>query len=186
MHRSDENVESTIISCMKEHDVKDVEVMQSSNHETIGDKITVIKKLGDKKLGYSFEIPETSIDERSRQKEITLQAEKAAVKFNQEIRTAFKWNDVKADVSMYDGGWAKCKYCGTEVEFPPPKMSKLFSQDAELSTPHPTPKEPDSYVSDMDGHQKVLLRMYLIGRMKQQCDLMCQDRYSDEPKPLSI
>lgn len=188
MPRIDDSVADTIVSCMKEHGIEDVEVMQSYNHERLQEEITIVKRAGDKKLAYRFSAPdeENEYHDITIQKNITLNAESAAVQFNKELRTTFDCNNVKADVSMYDGGWAKCKYCGTEVELPPPKVDKLFSQDAELSTPHPMPKEPDNYVSDMDGHQEVLLKLYLIGRMKQKCDRMCQERYSGKPKPLSV
>lgn len=186
MPQAHDKAADTIISCMKEHDIDDVEVMQSYNHERLQEEITIVKRLGDKKLAYRFAAPNEEFTNVSAQKKLTLNAEQAAVQFNKKMRTTFSWKNSKADISMYDGGWAKCKHCGTEVELPPPKVDKLFTQDAELSTPHPMPKEPDNYVSDMKGHQEVLLKLYLIGRMKEQCDMMCQERYADEPKALSV
>lgn len=174
-----QNQVDVITSCMKSHGVEDVEVMQSYNNELMEDEFTIIKKIGDKKLGYTISFaPSSHIHDDVAEKNLQLNAERAAKEFKKKLTDTFKSGGLKADVSMYDGGWAKCKYCGTEVDLPPPKVDRLFTQDAELSTPHPMPKKPDNYVSDMDGHQEVLLKMYLIGRLKEQCDLHCQNRYT--------
>lgn len=158
--------------CLAERGVTDVNVLHTNDE--FSETLTVRKQTGDLVLDYRVSLDMTPPSTESH-KEIALRAEEAARAINKKMVNSYEWDERCSQLSVYEGGWAECRLCGEEVETPPQRVAPAFTADAELTTPQPLPKEPDNYVSGMSGHQEVLLRMYLLGRLREHCPPECSN-----------
>lgn len=156
--------------CLAEHGFTDVDVLHTTDE--FSDTLTVRKQAGGQVLSYRISLDMTQPSTGSH-KQIALRAKEAANALKEKLIDSYEWDGRCSQISVYEGGWAECRLCGEEVEVPPQRVAPAFTADAEFTTPHPLPKEPDNYVSDMSGHQEVLLRMYLLGRLRDHCSPQC-------------
>ena len=154
-----------------------VEARVVKDDDPTSDQFTVMKPVGDETLSYRTSI-NTRINTTDEQikKEIVHHARNVAGEFEEYLTDTFEWGDGRrATVSVHEGGWAKCEHCGNEVEIPQvPQM--LFSEDAELSTPQPLPCDRESILNNLDDGSLLLLKMYLIGRLRERCAWDCQNQ----------
>jgi hypothetical protein len=166
-----EKAEDVFRQCIKEHDVGDVDVDYEKDLDY--DSLIISKDLGDNVFHYRLSLDSNSEQDKITLKQVAPKAREAASAIEQRITDSYKWDDGYYNVSVYDGGWAECVHCGERVQASPQHVSRAFTEDAELMTPHPVPKEPDNIVSSMSDYQKVLFRMYLIGRLRDNCQTQC-------------
>lgn len=144
------------------------------------DSFHVMKPLGDEKLTYSTAINmRINTNEDEIRKQIVAEAREVAHQFEEYLTDTFEWDNRRVTVSAYEDGWAKCERCGTEVEMPDRQMP-VFTEDAELSTPQPFPRDRESAIKNLDDGSRLLLKMYLVGRLRERCDPACPNsRYND-------
>lgn len=143
------------------------------------DKFYISKQVGENKLSYYVEI-NTHINTTTDQikKEIVLKSRDIAKEFEKKLTEQYINNTGSVTVSKYDGGWARCDRCKTTVEFP--NMYPSFGLDAELSTPQPFPQDVESRLNKLDGHPLVLMKLYLMGKLRRNCDHDCPNHWATE------
>lgn len=156
---------------LAEHDI-DAKVVEDD--DPINDHFHVMKPIGDERLTYTTSINtriNTTPDEV--RKQIVAEAREVARQFEEYLTDTFEWGEGRrVTVSAHEGGWAKCERCGNKVDVPQfPGM--VFTEDAELSTPQPFPRDRESVLQNLDDQSRLLLKMYLIGRLRQTCGYDC-------------
>ena len=111
---------------------------------------------------------------------MALEAREAAQQFNDWLTESFQWNGRRIELRPYDEPEAHCCNCSTTVELP--ERSAIFAQSAELSAPQPMPVEEQTVLESLDDHSRVLLKMYLMGKLREECDSYCPNskRHSTE------
>lgn len=158
------------------------------------DTFYVTKQLGDEKISHKIAISEQmqqhlDADQihTARKKQLVQQAKHVAQAIEDHLTERFNLLGRDVTVSPYEGGWAKCERCGCEVETP--IVDPIFMEDAELTTPHPYPRDREKTISHMDGTTRLALKAYLIGRLREHCDYDCPNsKYNElqkEPKALN-
>lgn len=170
---SERQVEKTVSESMSVHGVSNVNVSQRYDTEIGSTKVTVSKQIAGKSVAYQFTLEESFASQLGKDKYLKLKAEQASRQIVEELVEPISWNDGGMKICVHDGGWAKCNHCGTKVEIPLQKLAPAFTEDAELSTPRPLPKDPEHITEDMDGHQVVALKMYLAGKLREECGATC-------------
>jgi|APHM01.1.fsa_nt_gi hypothetical protein len=165
--RSDQQASEIISDCMDVHGIKDVHVKKVHDSERQYTDLIIYKDIDNKRISYRHSATNSlhgeELEDISKHI-LKIVTERAAQKFKKELTQIFEWKHGRIKVSIYDGGWAKCCTCGTRVEIEPQRISETFSQDAECSTPNPLPKSPSNIVDGLSDSQRVLFRMYLIGK----------------------
>lgn len=143
------------------------------------DTFTIVKKIGNEKLSYRTTInTRINVTEDEIKKEIASSARKVADKIEKHLTEKFVWNGNAVIVSTYEDGWAECQQCRERVELPNRAMGAIsFERDAELSTPQPLPKDRESRLNDMDDQSRLLLKIYLIGRLRRSCGHDCSTNW---------
>lgn len=152
------------------------------------DTFYVMKSLGDEELTYQTSIAfgaqhrgDPNRTERLK-KRLVQEAKRVAQEFEEYLTDTFEWDNRRVRVSPYEGGWAKCCACGTHVELP--QIETIFTQDAELTTPQPHPRDTEQTISNLCKEKRLLLKMYLAGRLRERCDMHCANsKYNDLHKP---
>jgi len=77
---------------------------------------------------------------------------------------------------------AVCEECNASVDLAP--RSQLFANSAEMSTPQPMPVRNETIIGSLDDHSMVVLKMHLIGKLRDACDEQCKNSNTDRPKGL--
>lgn len=155
---------------LEEYGITDVDVLHTT--DGFSERLTLSKEIGENTFNHNISFNRINPNNKIH-KELALEAKKAADNIEKNLSDYYEWDGHCSKVSVYDGGWAECRVCGEKVETPPQKVSRAFKVDAELSTPNPLPKEPNNYVNGMSANQEVLLRMYLLGRLRDHCSTDC-------------
>lgn len=160
---------------LREKGITDVEITHKTDVVRSTDTFTIKKRIGSQVIGTQVAISDFAhkTDEEVI-KELRLNAEIAADELHEELSTRLSWTDGEMMVGLYDGGWAKCLCCQTEVEFPLNRLAPAFSADAEMSTPQPLPKEKEHLLGGLSDHHEVLARLYLIAEVRRSCEVSCQ------------
>ncbi len=171
MSCGDKEEEDIFRQCLKEHDVGDVDVHYEQDLDY--DSLIISKDLGDRVFTYRLSLHPNRVKDDITLKEVAPKARKVASEIEQRIIDLYKWDDGHYNISVYDGGWAECVHCGERIQASLQHVARAFTEDAELMTPHPVPKEPNNLVGSMSDYQKVLFRMYLIGRLRDNCSTQC-------------
>jgi hypothetical protein len=173
---------TTIAACMKEHGIENVSITEKEEHGygSVSQEIIISKTIllggEDIHLSYNFSITDTELAEG---KDILqVHANRAARTFKEKLTVHFEIETgVAANVCLYDGAWAECQYCGETVDVEMSKVAPAFTRDAECSTPNPLSMERQTVVEQMDGHQKVACRLYLLGKLRRNCGATCPTSY---------
>jgi hypothetical protein len=144
-------------------------------HESddVFDKFYVSKEIAGETITYSTNVSHSiqNADNNSAEKQIAMAARNVAQQFENHLTETFKWNKRCVDVLPYDEPEARCRNCGASVELPP--RGSIFAQSAELSAPQPMPVEEQTVLESLDDHSRVLLKMYLMGKLREECDSYC-------------
>lgn len=154
----------------------DAEITHESNGLT--DTFHVSKEIAGEQVTYSTTVSTTPHD--STEKSMALSARNIADKFHEYMTDTFVWDGRRVEVSPYNEPEARCSVCGATVELPP--KSSIFTRSAELSSPQPTPIDEQTVLESLDDYSRVLLKVYLIGRLRDTCDVSCPN--SNKPKDL--
>lgn len=173
--------------CLREQGLDDVDVVHAT--EDFADAFYVRKQLGTQQLNYKFTFNSEHFDhdgpggsKQIAKKQLARRAEEVARQFKERMVDRFEWDNRSIEVSMYDGGWAKCHLCDTKVHFDR-RPATLFSDDAELSTPQPHPRDTERTVAELSGHNELLFKLYLIGQLREHCDRACPNYKYRMDKP---
>lgn len=161
--------------CLNEHGVDDVDITHST--EDFADVLYVRKRVGDEQIAtkVSLNLNQRNLtDVAEIQKELALQAECVAKQLREQMVTTFEWDGRCVKVSPYDGGWAECQNCGTRVDFHR-RGAVPFTEEAELSCPHPLPRDTERAVANLDGRDAILFKLYVLGQLREQCDFECRN-----------
>jgi len=157
---------------LAEHDI-DAQVVEDD--DPMKDYFHIMKVIGDKKLTYTTTINThiNSTDETVK-KQIVKEAREVARQFEEYLTDTFEWGKGRrVQLSVYSEPWAECQRCGNKIQIPDKQHPIHFVEDAELSTPQPAPQSRESILSSMDGRARLLLKMYLIGRLRERCGYDC-------------
>lgn len=175
--------------CLREEGLKDVDVAHATEHDTLAEKFYVRKQIGTEQLAYQFTFdPERFDTDNSTntvdlaKKRLAKRAEEVAREFKDHMVDVFEWDGRAVEVSTLNGGWAQCRLCNTRVRFQR-QPSHVFSEDAELSTPHPRPRETERAVNELSGREEVLFKLYLVGQLRERCDQTCPNYKYNYDKP---
>lgn len=115
----------------------------------------------------------------STEKRMAIAARAAAQEFHDKLTESFEWNGRRIIVRPYDEPEASCADCGATVELP--SHNRMFAHSAELSAPQPCPVEEQTVLESLDDHSRVLLKMYLMGKLRERCESYCPNsKYNDE------
>jgi hypothetical protein len=144
------------------------------------DKFCVTKQLGDDTITVTVDVDATSVAENyPRKKRIAIAARRVADEFEEYVTERFKWRGRSIEVRPYGEPEASCSTCGASVELP--ATSSHFTNSAEMSSPHPTPLNFERSLESMDDNSRVLLKMYLAGKLRVTCDYSCPNsKYYDD------
>ena len=155
----------------------DANVTHESDEYT--DTFYVSKDVAGEIMTFTTAIDNNYIGSYSEEKRIAIAARGVAEKFEDELTETFDWNGRHIRLQPYDEPEATCGSCGTTVELPPRTM--MFAKSAELSAPQPMPVEDKTVLDSLDDHSRVLLKMYLIGKLREECEHYCPNsKYSTE------
>jgi len=181
--RSDEAV-NFFKECLREQGLESVDVAYQTSPESFLDEFYVRKQINrDEQLAYktTFDFTTQGQSPSAIRKAIAMEAENVAEEFKDKIVTTFEWDGRRVEVSPYDGGWARCCDCDTRADAP--KAQYLITEGCELSDPMPVHRDMTHELENMEGHQKILFKMYLIGILREQCDPHCRNsKYNDLDK----
>lgn len=171
--RSDEIVDF-FQECLRQQGLESVQVAHQTSPESFLDEFYVRKQINrDEQLAYktTFDFQTRAHDAATIKKTIILEAEQVAEEFKQKLVTVFEWDDRRVEVSPYSGGWAKCLECGTRADAP--RAQYLIIESCEFSDPTPVKRDISRELENMEGHQKILFKMYLLGILRESCDTTC-------------
>jgi hypothetical protein len=137
------------------------------------DTFYTTKDIGTDTLTVTTNIDNSYTWDMPKEKRIAMAARNVSDKFQEFLTERFEWGGRCVEVLPYDEPEARCAVCGARVELPP--RSKLFAQSAELSAPHPTPVEEQTVLDSLDDHSRVLLKMFLLGKLREACKPYCDN-----------
>lgn len=187
--RSDEPMRSDEIvdffkECLHEQGLESVQVAHQTSPESFLDEFYVRKQINrEEQLAYktTFDFQTRGQSAAAIKKTILLEAENVAEEFKKKLVTVFEWDDRRVEVSPYSGGWARCTNCGTRADAP--RAQYLVTEGCELSDPMPVERDITHELENMEGHQKILFKMYLLGILREQCDPHCRNsKYNNVDK----
>jgi hypothetical protein len=170
--RSDEAV-TFFKECLREQGLTALNVSHQITPENFTDEFYIRKQLGGgEELVYKSTLNlGNNSDPQYTKKRLAIEAESVAKKFKEQLVTTLRYDTRRIQISPYDGGWAKCYQCDTRVEAP--RISSFSTRGCELSHPIPRDRDISSEFEGMEEHQKVLVKMYLVGILREECDEAC-------------
>ncbi len=175
--RSDEAV-NFFKECLREQGLESVEVSHRTSPTDFYEEFYIKKRLQeDECLSYKTSISISTNPNAGEviRKQIALEADNIAQEFKDHLVTTFEWDGRAVEVSPYDGGWARCLYCGAKCDAP--ETQYLITDGCELSDPMPVDRDMSHRLDTMEPHQKILFKMYLIGLLRDECDDACENSY---------
>lgn len=112
-------------------------------------------------------------------KEVALMAEEMARDIKLETTNRLVWVGEKhqrLDMNKIENTppRASCPYCEATATFP--ESERIYDKQAELSNPKPMVVEEETLYNSLEPHQKVLVELYLIGELRESCDIYCPNR----------
>jgi hypothetical protein len=150
------------------------EVSEVSSDVEHCDKFIVTKDIGGEPYRVAF-----SVTERERaaygttEKLLATRAREVYQKFEDEMTETISWDENRVRLSAYDEPSAECFNCKADVSFSPQSSVPSFRKEAEISTPRPIPRATEDIVKDVDDHAHVLIKLYLLGKLRRECDPQC-------------
>lgn len=126
-----------------------------------GDTVTVTTNVSTKHLG----------DTCSTEKRMAMAARAVSNRLDEFFTESITWDDRRVTLRPYNEPEATCETCGATVELP--SRNRIFARNAELSAPQPTPVENKTVLESLNDHSRVLLKMYLIGKLREACEQYC-------------
>lgn len=158
----------------------DAEVAHESDEFT--DTFYVSKNVAGETITYTTNVShrEQRDSNYSTEKQMAMAARNVAQKFEDRLTERFEWNGRCVIVRPHDEPEAHCRNCHASVELPP-RAGQIFTPNAELSAPQPMPVEDETVLESLDAHSEVLLKMYLMGKLRESCEPHCPNsKHNDE------
>jgi hypothetical protein len=166
---TDGEVVSFLQSSLEGHGLQNVTVMKQTTTK-FNQEFYIRKELyDDEDILYKFSFSHSDVESTPRmEKLLTLEAERAAKDILDKLTTTFTVGEIDVQVSTQDGGWAMCNKCGNKVDANIEHITRNVSR--ELSAPYVAKRDMEKQLSEMDEQQKLVFKMYLLGKIKQDCD----------------
>lgn len=139
--------------------------------DSIADTFYVSKNVAGETITFTTAIDNNPINGYSEEKRIAIAARNVADRFEKKLTEIFEWDGRRIRVQLYDEPEATCDYCKTSVGISP--LNRLLSNSAELSVPQPIEIEEESVTTLLDDYSRLLLKMYLIGKLQEKCEPRC-------------
>lgn len=134
-------------------------------------KVCTAKEIGGEKYHHQLSLTEESITNYSSLEQLlALHAEEIARSFKETMVDILSVGERRIRVCPYDGGWVKCERCGAYTELTAPRS---FVEHAELGVPSPIPRDPEEFTSELGDWERLVLKMYLLGKLRTKCDKTC-------------
>lgn len=152
----------------------DGDVTHESNNGV--DIFTLRKEVAGHTLRFSHGISIADNYGVSDEKQIAMAAAKVRNEVENALTHHMEWQDRSIDINLYRGPSATCRNCSTEVDLS--QTNRIFEQCAELSSPQPRPAGGSGLLESMDDHSEVMLKMFLLGRLRAFCDDHCTNARS--------
>lgn len=105
------------------------------------------------------------------EKRMAMQAREVAQQFDEWITETIFFDGRKITLKLYETPEATCELCNTTVGLSPRSMQK--SHTGEMSVPQPMPLEEESIPASFDAHSQVMVKLYLIGKLRESCQSDC-------------
>jgi hypothetical protein len=142
-------------------------------HESdeFNDTFYVSKNVNGETMTFTTSIDNNYLGKYTEEKRIAIAARGVVDKFEEKLTESFEWQGRRIEVMPYDEPEGRCANCGTVVELP--SEPTLFPDSAELSAPQPTPVEEQTVLDSLNDHSRVVLKMYLIGKLREKCEQYC-------------
>lgn len=149
----------------------DVDVTHESDGST--DTFYVSKNIAGETITYTTSVSETiqAYSNDDREKQLAIAARSAEQYFDEYLTERLNWNGRHITLRPYDEPEASCGNCGATVKLP--SRNRMFAHTAELSAPQPHPVEDETVLESLDDHSRVVLKMYLIGKLREECESYC-------------
>lgn len=150
------------------------DVSHESDNADMTETIYVSKTIGGEEYVYKTTITHKEIvNAGDTQKLMAMRARNVYQQFREHIEETLHWENRRLHFSPHDEPYATCAHCGTEVFLSESRASPMFAKEAELSTPQPVPRSREEMVNDLDDNERVLLTMYLLGKLRHKCEPDC-------------
>jgi len=150
----------------------DATVVEEKGHRPFGIHFRVYKKSigGETVFSTTVSIPEETVQhgEQSLKSSLVRQAEMVVRQFEAQTTLSLKWDEQAADVSTYNGGWARCRNCDTRIEAP--RVQYIRQYGKETSVAHPVEHQIGYERNTMSEYQLRIFELYLLGRLKRSCE----------------
>jgi len=144
-------------------------------HESDGftDTFYVSKNIAGETITYTTSVSENiqACSDDGGQKQLAIAARSARQYFDEYLTETLDWNGRHIKLRPYDEPEASCGNCGATVELP--SRNRMFAHTAELSAPQPHPVEDTTVLESLDDHSRVVLKMYLVGKLREHCEQYC-------------
>lgn len=159
---------------LREYGVEVDNVVKNRNVDLSTDEFLINKSFGGDVLSVKTSLTDEvrALNNFNTQKVLAMLAEDVAKKINDHLFDDISVKNRRIEVSTYNGGEARCKICGAKVE-PSIEHIPRLDKDAEITTPHPISRDIEERTSDLSGHERILLELYLIGELRRECDPKC-------------
>jgi len=159
----------------------DAEVTAEEDALTSNTTFYVRKEIAGEMLQYAVRITPTEREHSDNiEKLIAMKASQVYDEFRQQLVNRFMFDNRAIEVSPYDEPYAECLYCDNRVELKKGLQSTpIFANSAEMSTPQPVPKTWEQRLQSLDDNSRVLLKMYLIGKLRLRCEPDCPHSHYD-------
>lgn len=160
--------------CLREEGFDDVDVAHSTTAYT--DEFYVRKVVGDEQLAFnvSFDFDTLNDNPDVIRKKIANRAEEVARAFRDNLLDIFDWGGRTVHVCIKGDTWAQCQHCDTKVRLPRVPQT-VFSDAGEITCPNPLPRRTNSAHDALSGRERQLLKLYLLGLLRQNCDYDCRN-----------
>jgi len=131
-----------------------------------GDRYTISQE-----FSISFRVESSSRNNPTIEKRMALTARRVAHQFDDWITETIFFDGRKITLKLYETPEATCELCNTTVGLCPQSMQK--SNTGEMSVPQPVPLDSETVPSSFDSHSQVLIKLYLIGKLRESCKHDC-------------
>lgn len=149
----------------------DATVVEETGPAT-GIHFRVYKKSTDGETIFSttVNIPTATIEfgEESLKSHLIQNAETVVRRFEHQTTRVLEWGKRHAEVSTYNGGWARCRKCNTRIEAP--RVRYIRQSGKETSVAHPVSHQIGHERNNMSEYQLRLFELYLLGQLNGSCN----------------
>lgn len=144
----------------------------------------ITKKIAGEIHSRSFSISKDIALVEPIEKIIARNAEHISQDFTEYMNEEILIEDRQIVVSPHDSPSASCGRCGTHIELEKQDAIAAFSEAAEMSMPQPSPQTFKERVGSLSSNERELLKLYLIGQLRSECNKKCSNSSTETFKCL--